>query len=51
LHGGATGALLPLPATFVVAPDRMIAARFLDADFRRRMETTEIIEALRSGSA
>jgi peroxiredoxin len=51
LHGGGTGALLPLPATFVVEPDRTIVARFVDADFRRRMETAEIIAALKPGSA
>jgi peroxiredoxin len=45
---GSSGALLPLPATFVVAPDQRIAARFVNADFRTRMETEAIIAALRA---
>lgn len=46
LHAG-TGHVLPLPATFVVGSDRRIWARFVSADFRTRMETNEIIAALR----
>ena len=40
--------LLPLPATFVVGPDGAVVARFVDADFRERMEIADILEALRS---
>ncbi len=46
LHAG-TGHILPLPATFVVAQDRRVAARFVSPDFRARMETSEILTALR----
>ncbi len=37
---------LPIPATFVVAPDGRIVARFVDPDFRRRMEPAAILAAL-----
>ena len=47
LHGGG-GHILPLPATFVVAQDRRIVARFVSPDFRDRMETTEILTALQN---
>jgi peroxiredoxin len=39
---------LPIPATFVVAPDRIIRARFVDPDFRRRMAVEELINALKA---
>jgi peroxiredoxin len=40
--------LLPLPATFVVGADGVILARFVDANFRQRMEIGDILKALRS---
>ena len=40
--------LLPLPATFVVGPDGVILASFVDANFRERMEIADILDALRS---
>jgi peroxiredoxin len=40
--------LVPLPATFVVGSDGVIVARFVDADFRERMEIADILMALRS---
>jgi peroxiredoxin len=40
--------LLPLPATFVVGPNGVILARFVDANFRERMEIADILKALRS---
>jgi peroxiredoxin len=45
LHAG-SGALMPLPATFVVAMDGRISARFVSPDFRTRMETTDLLAAL-----
>ena len=39
---------LPIPATFVVAPDGIIRARFVDPDFRRRMAVEELIDALKA---
>jgi len=38
---------LPIPATFVVARDGTIRARFVDPDYRRRMDVDVMIEALR----
>jgi peroxiredoxin len=37
---------VPIPATFVVGEDGTIAARFVDPDFRRRMEIEDILKAL-----
>lgn len=37
---------LPIPATFVVAPDGRVAARYVDPDFRRRMEIDDILAAV-----
>jgi peroxiredoxin len=37
---------LPIPATFVVGQDGIIAARYVDPDFRRRMEINDIVDAL-----
>ncbi len=44
---GNDGWFVPLPATFVVAPDGTVAARHVDPDFRLRMEIDEIVAALR----
>lgn len=44
-HAG-SAYVLPLPATFVVAPNRRIAARFVSPDFRMRMETSDVLSAL-----
>jgi peroxiredoxin len=38
--------MLPIPATFVVGRDGLIKARFVDPDFRRRMDIDELIRAL-----
>jgi peroxiredoxin len=37
---------LPIPATFVVAQDGRIRARFADPDYRRRATVEELIGAL-----
>jgi peroxiredoxin len=39
---------LPLPATFVVDAGGGVAARFVDANFRKRMEIDAILRALRA---
>jgi peroxiredoxin len=39
--------VLPLPATFVVARNGRVAARYIDPDFRRRMAVEAILTALR----
>jgi len=46
-HGN-DGWMLPIPATFVVGRDGLVKARFVDPDFRRRMEIDDLIAALRS---
>lgn len=38
----------PIPATFVVGPDGLVKARFLDPDYRRRAAIETVIEALAS---
>jgi peroxiredoxin len=40
--------MLPIPATFVVARDGRVTARFVDPDFRRRMAVEELIAALKA---
>jgi peroxiredoxin len=50
LHGG-TGWLLPIPATFVLSSVGRIAARYVDPDFRRRMEKADVLATLKSLSA
>lgn len=46
IHGN-DGWFVPLPATFVVAPDGLVASRHVDPDFRLRMDVDEILAALR----
>lgn len=43
---GNGGWLLPMPATFVVGRDGHIKARFVDPDFRRRMNTEDVLAAV-----
>ena len=45
LHGS-TPWMLPIPATYVVAPDGRIAAAFVDADFTCRTDPRDILDAL-----
>ena len=40
--------MLPIPATFVVGTDGLIKARFVDPDYRKRMEIDDLLSALRS---
>jgi peroxiredoxin len=39
---------LPIPATFVVGPDGVIKGRFVDPDYRKRMDIDELLKAVRS---
>ena len=48
-HGN-DGWVLPIPATFVVGRDGLAKARFVDPDFRKRMEVDDLIAALKSAS-
>ncbi len=38
--------MLPVPATFVVGRDGVVSARYIDPDYRRRMELDAIVEAV-----
>ena len=48
-HGN-DGWVLPIPATFVVGRDGLVKARFVDPDFRKRMEIDDLIAALKTRS-
>jgi peroxiredoxin len=48
-HGN-DGWVLPIPATFVVGGDGRVKARFVDPDFRKRMEIDDLIAAVRNAS-
>lgn len=39
---------LPIPATFVVGPDGRIKNRFIDPDYRKRMQIEDLIASLRN---
>ena len=39
---------LPIPATFVVGADGSVKARFVDPDYRKRMDVDDILAALRT---
>jgi len=46
-HGN-DGWVLPIPATFVVGRDGLVKARFVDPEFRKRMEIDDLLVALKS---
>ncbi len=48
-HGN-DGWMLPIPAVFVVGRDGVVKARFVDPDFRRRMEIEDLLAALKRAS-
>lgn len=48
-HGN-DGWMLPIPAVFVVGRDGIVKARFVDPDFRKRMEIDDLLDALASAS-
>jgi peroxiredoxin len=48
-HGN-DGWVLPIPATFVVGRDGLVKARFVDPDFRKRMEIDDLLAVVRSAS-
>jgi peroxiredoxin len=45
-HDGNDSFTLPIPATYVVSRDGTIVHSFVDADYTKRMEPDEIVEAL-----
>ncbi|OAF11344.1 peroxiredoxin-like family protein [Bradyrhizobium neotropicale] len=48
-HGN-DGWMLPIPAVFVVGRDGIVRARFVDPDFRKRMEIDDLLKALEGAS-
>ena len=48
-HGN-DGWVLPIPAVFVIGRDGLVKARFVDPDFRKRMEIDDLLKALESAS-
>jgi len=48
-HGN-DGWMLPIPAAFVVGRDGLVKARFVDPDFRKRMEIDDLIAAFRAAN-
>lgn len=50
-HNGDQTFELPLPATYVVAPDGTVAYSFANADYTQRLDPSEIIKALDNISA
>jgi peroxiredoxin len=52
LYQGNAAWILPIPATFIIGTDGLIADRFVDPDYRRRMEIEDLVTALqRAGRA
>ncbi|MFM9937381.1 MAG: peroxiredoxin-like family protein [Novosphingobium sp.] len=47
-YQGTAGWIMPIPAVFVVGKDARIIARFVDADYRKRMELEEILGVLKA---
>ncbi len=45
-YQGNKGWMLPIPATFVVGVDGRVTARFVDPDYRKRMDVEEILRAV-----
>jgi len=46
-YQGNSSWFLPIPATFIVGTDGIITDRFVDPDYRRRMEIDDLINSLR----
>ena len=44
-HGN-DGWMVPIPATFVVGTDEVVRTRFIDPDFRRRIDMDSLVAAL-----
>jgi peroxiredoxin len=40
--------MLPIPATFIVGQDGVVKARYIDPDYRRRVDLDELLAALKS---
>ncbi len=47
-YQGNSAWMLPIPATFVVGTDGIVSSRFIDPDYRRRMEVKDLLAAIRA---
>lgn len=47
-YQGTASWFVPIPATFIVAQDGMIKARFVDPDYSRRMDVDDMVAALKA---
>ncbi len=47
-YHGADAWFLPIPVTFVVGTDGIVTARFIDPDYRKRMDLNVLLDALRA---
>lgn len=47
-YQGSASWLLPIPATFVIAPDGRVVARHINPDYRERMRRDEVVRAVRA---
>jgi peroxiredoxin len=45
---GNAGWCVPIPATFIVGRNGRVLARFIDPDFRKKMDIESILEAVKS---
>lgn len=48
IYQGNNSWILPIPATFIVGTDGKVVARYVDPDYRRRMEIEDLLVALKS---
>jgi len=51
LYNGNDTWMLPVPATFVVGCDGLVKVRYIDPDYRRRMELDAIVDAVAAENA
>ncbi|MGQ0567880.1 MAG: peroxiredoxin-like family protein [Gemmobacter sp.] len=49
-YQGNEGWMLPIPATFVVGRDGLVAARFVNPDYRNRMAIADLVTAIRAAA-
>lgn len=47
-YQGNSSWMLPIPATFVVGRNGLVASRFIDPDYRRRMEVKDLLAAVKA---
>ena len=45
-HNGDDTFELPIPATYIIAPDRTVIYAFVNPDYTQRLEPTEILNVL-----